>query len=195
MPWNGRTPLEELYEQYYQTYYSKLWRQALQILRQYQGTGDPGRAEEAVQETFLIAWEKPKAFLDSPSPEGWLVNTLKNVLRNMIREDQRWTARLQAIQDKLTQDGAHSVPGIELELEGLLPPEEWEILKRFYLEGETDETLCRELGVKKSTLAMRIKKIKETFRKNYREAEKFFEAPVELLEDSEHYQNRGGSKV
>ncbi len=194
MPWSGRTPLEELYEQYYQAYYTKLWRQALQILRQYQGAGDPGRAEEAVQETFLIAWEKPKAFLDSPSPEGWLVNTLKNVLRNMIRADQRWTARLQAIQDKLAQDGAYAVPGGGVDLEDLLPPEEWELLKRFYLEGETYETLCRELGVKKSTLAMRIKKSKETFRKNYREAEKFFEESVELLEDSEHHDNRGGSK-
>ena len=42
-------------------------------------------AEEAVQETFRIACQKPESLIHSPNPEGGLVNTLKNVLKNSIR--------------------------------------------------------------------------------------------------------------
>lgn len=41
-------------------------------------------AEEAVQETFVIACHKSEALFSSGSPEGWLVNTLKNVICNML---------------------------------------------------------------------------------------------------------------
>lgn len=43
-------------------------------------------AEEAVQETFVIACRKPEALCSSERPEGWLVNTLKYVIRNMKRQ-------------------------------------------------------------------------------------------------------------
>ena len=43
------------------------------------------QAEEAVQDTFIIACQKPEALCDCPSPEGWLFNTLKNVISNTIR--------------------------------------------------------------------------------------------------------------
>ena len=36
-------------------------------------------AEEAVQDTFRIACQKPEAMINSPNPEGWIMNTLKNV--------------------------------------------------------------------------------------------------------------------
>ena len=42
-------------------------------------------AEEAVQDTFRIACQKPEAMINSPNPEGWIMNTLKNVLKNTIR--------------------------------------------------------------------------------------------------------------
>ena len=43
---------------------------------------DPSRSEEAVQETFRIACDKLPVLLNSENPKGWLVNTLKGVLRN-----------------------------------------------------------------------------------------------------------------
>ena len=38
-------------------------------------------AEEAVQDTFRIACGKVESMLTSNNPRGWLVNTLKNVIR------------------------------------------------------------------------------------------------------------------
>lgn len=188
------TDLEEIYGHYFQTYYTKLWRLAQRILARHTGRSDPDRAAEAVQEAFLVAWEKPKDFLGSVSPVGWLVNTLKFVLQNMIREDQRWHARLREFQAHLDRDAVHPAPGADLEIEGLIPPEELELLKRLYLYGETYEELCRELGLKKSTLAMRVKKSKEDFQKKYWESETFFDPDVEQSGPAEHLSNRGGSK-
>ena len=51
--------------------------------------GSPGLAEEAVQETFMIACQKPEKLLNSPNPKGWLVLTLKNVVHNQLRAKAR----------------------------------------------------------------------------------------------------------
>lgn len=188
------TPMEEVFDHYVQTYYTRLWRQAQSILARHTGRKDPDRAAEAVQEVFLVAWKKPREFLGSPSPVGWLVNTLKFVLQNMLREDQRWHARLQEFQAHLDRDAVQPAPGADLELEGLIPPEELDLLKRLYLDGETYAELCRELGLKKSTLAMRVKKSKEDFRNKYWESETFSDPDVEHSGPSEHLSSRGGSK-
>ena len=189
-----QTPMEEVFDHYFQTYYAKLWRYAKEILFRHTGQPDPDRSAEAVQEAFLTAWQKPKEFLGSSSPVGWLLHTLKNVLRNMLREDQRWAARLQQFQDSLDSGALHPAPGADLELEGHIPEEELTLLKRLYLEGETYQELAEELGIKKSTLAMRIKKSKEDFRKSYWESEKFPDSAVEHSGSAEHLSSRGGSK-
>ena len=46
-------------------------------------TGSEALAEEAVQETFRIACQVPKRLCDSPNPQGWVVLTLRNTIRNM----------------------------------------------------------------------------------------------------------------
>lgn len=76
------------------------------------------------------------------------MNTVKNVLRNMIREDQRWNDCLTQFQEQPDWSGTHPAPGADLELEGFIPAEELELLKRLYLYGETYEELCKELGLK-----------------------------------------------
>ena len=46
-------------------------------------------AEDAVQETFITAWEKCSDLLSSSSPKGWLYKTLKNIAKNIVRTE--WT--------------------------------------------------------------------------------------------------------
>ena len=46
-------------------------------------------------------------------------------------------------------------------------PEEYEILRKLYLEKYTYEELAREMGLKKSALAMRVKRSKERFVKQW----------------------------
>lgn len=42
--------------------------------------------EDAVQETFLIAWKKADEIYQSPHIHGWLIVTLRNILRTKRRE-------------------------------------------------------------------------------------------------------------
>ena len=46
---------------------------------------NPDLAEEAAQETFRIACVKPEELMGSKNPDGWLMETLKNVIKNMKR--------------------------------------------------------------------------------------------------------------
>ena len=50
--------------------------------------GSHSLAEEAVQETFRIAWMKQDDLCASMRPKGWLMNTMKNVISNMRRNQE-----------------------------------------------------------------------------------------------------------
>lgn len=75
---------------------TELYRQMLNPLLAYARAilQSPGLAEEAVQETFMIACQKPESLLSSESPRGWLVLTLKNVIRNQQRTKAKLSKRI-----------------------------------------------------------------------------------------------------
>ena len=62
-------------EQLYREMFPKLYMYALRIMSK------PSLAEEAVQNTFCIACSKEDSLFSSDNPHGWLMNTLKNVIR------------------------------------------------------------------------------------------------------------------
>ena len=182
-----------LFETFVRNNHRDLLRFATALFRRSNGKADTDRAEEAVQEAFTIAWEKRDAFLASPNPTGWMYLTLKNVSSNMLRQDYQWTMRiLQAQQSK--EDPIAPPPGQNLELEGIIPQEDLNLLKRIYLYGETYEEVALSLGIKKSTLAMRVHRIKDTFRQNYEEIEKISSGESEQTTPEEHVTSRGGLK-
>ena len=57
-------------------------------------------------------------------------------------------------------------------MEGFVPQEDLELLKRVYLHKEGLENIAQDLGTTRTALAKRVSRIKEKFRKNYRESEK-----------------------
>ncbi len=71
---------ERLLEELYREMYSVLLCYANAALK------DKALAEEAVQDTFRIACAKVGELSASENPRGWLMLTLKNVLRNTNRE-------------------------------------------------------------------------------------------------------------
>lgn len=180
----------EFYEHIVRTEHKSLLRLASILLSSKTGKVDIHRAEDAVQETFTIAWEKQELFLNHPNPSGWLIVTLKNVVRNMSREEQKWSTYLLQV----SEDMVHPPPDAALELEGIVSSEDLFLLKRLYLYKETYDEVCQDLGIKKSTLAMRVKRIKENFKKNYKESEKIFLPECEQMPLARHDTNEGGSK-
>ena len=74
---------EKYIEQLYREMYTRLCFYAKNAL------GSRTLAEEAVQDTFRIACIKPDSLMNSKNPRGWLINTLKNVIRNRQRTEAR----------------------------------------------------------------------------------------------------------
>ena len=99
--------------------------------------------------------------------------TIKNGANTMLRQDHQWAMRILQAQ-QATETFAAPPPGQDLELEGIVPQADFDLLKRIYLYGETYEEVAQELGLKKSALAMRVHRIKKTFQKNYQEMKKNF---------------------
>ena len=154
--------LEELFHSEYQ----KLMRYATVTLKRHgaQYVCISGRAEDVVQELFCLAWEKQEEVLHSVSPVGWLYRAAWLKAREAVREDRLWVKRLTLITGEAE---AGEPPKPPEEWSRLLRPADYELLRKLYLEGYSYKELCAQMGVKKSTLAMRVRRIKERVQKNY----------------------------
>ena len=122
-----------------------------------------GRAEETVQELFCTVCDKAEELKQMDNPEGWLYKALKFKVKEVLREDHKWTQGLMLLPDE-----EESIPfeGTD-ELAEMIPPEDYRLLRQVYVEGYTYNELCEELGLTKSALGMRINRIKKEFRKKY----------------------------
>jgi RNA polymerase sigma-70 factor (ECF subfamily) len=69
----------------------RLYSVAYRILR------DAGRAEDAVQQTFLIAWRELPSLRDERRLEAWLYRLLVNACYAEIRHTRRWQAGLRLV--------------------------------------------------------------------------------------------------
>ena len=67
--------------------YNKMYKQLLAYARS--SLDQEYLAEESVQDTFRIACAKYDEFISSPNPEGWLIITLRNIIRNTRREQAK----------------------------------------------------------------------------------------------------------
>ena len=124
-------------------------------------------AEEAVQDTFRIACQKPEAMINSPNPEGWIMNTLKNVLKNTIR-NQNISRRIlldyfaSNINDiTVTNDRV----GLEILYEDVADLEEFKMVKAMALEGKSYLEISRELGISLAACRKRMQRAREKLRK------------------------------
>lgn len=159
---------EALVEELFQKEYHNLVRYAETILRKHGSNyvSVSGRAEDVVQEVFYLALKKNAQMMKREVPAGWFYTTLTHKVREALREDRAWVKRLTLIQSSVPEsEMSRKLP---VEWTGLMSQEEYELLYKLYLEGYTYNELSAELGVKKSTLAMRVRRIKKRFRENYK---------------------------
>ena len=124
-------------------------------------------AEEAVQEAFAIACEKPQQVCNSPNPEGWLVNTLKNVIHNMER--RRMAAEkvvTDCLGDKLELLPA-PVDHLDLKLlyGNIADTEEFRIMMALGPEGMSMPELAAELGISVSAAKKRAERARKILQK------------------------------
>ncbi len=150
-------------DSYILSHYNKLLGIAFSILH------DRYKAEEAVQQVFLIASGKPDALINSPNPVGWLINTLKYVIANMRRSnfaDERLLAKATALYENAAQEiDIDDLLTIETLWSDIIKTPEFQFLKLFIYDGLSDSEVAEMYGI--TYLACRLRKSR--YRKRLRE--------------------------
>lgn len=127
-------------------------------------------AEEAVQDTFIIACQKPEALCKSPNPEGWLVNTLKNVLSNTTRSQNIARRILLDYFASNISDVSVSADRVSLEIlyDAVADLEEFRLVKAIALDGKSYLELAEERGISVKTCRKRVERAKKFLQKKIR---------------------------
>jgi RNA polymerase sigma-70 factor (ECF subfamily) len=128
---------------------------------------DEALAEEAVQETFRVACQKPEELCDSANPQGWLVLTLRNAVRHT---KDRLTTIQKNTDCSLSSDSQENVTyedRIQLEVlyEDIADTEAFKLLSEMAIEGKSYQEMAQARGISVSTCRKRVQRAKETLQK------------------------------
>ncbi|MBS4728828.1 sigma-70 family RNA polymerase sigma factor [Mycobacterium sp. SM1] len=141
----------------YDEHAAVLWRYALRL------TGDPGRAEDVVQETLLRAWQHPEVTGDTDrSARAWLFT----VARNMIideRRSPRFRNQAGSLDDpsapeRLTPDEVDAALDRLLIADAMaqLSAEHRAVIDRCYYRGWTTAQVAADLQIPEGTVKSRL---------------------------------------
>ena len=123
-------------------------------------------AEEAVQETFRIACQKPEQLCESVNPQGWLVQTLKYTIRN-IKSNRATAERIvEKYLTAQTKDFSFSEDHLDLHIlyENVADTEEFRLLAEMVIEGKSHLEIANSRGISVSACKKRMQRAKETLR-------------------------------
>ena len=124
-------------------------------------------AEEAVQETFRIACQKPAQVCESVNPQGWLVKTLKYTICNIQRN--RETAKRILEKYLETQNKGISLSEDHLDLrvlyENVADTEEFRLLSEMAIVGRSHLEMAKSRGISVDACKKRVQRAKEILRK------------------------------
>jgi len=125
---------------------------------------DPGRAEDAAQETFYRLMTRPQRV--SASLGGWLHRAATRLALDIQRSDtsrRRREATYESTQTKDASTWADVVPQLDEAL-ATLPEELRDLLVRHFLRGESQSELAAELSTSPATLSRRMKSALDALR-------------------------------
>ena len=124
-------------------------------------------AEEAVQETFRIACQKPEQLCQSVNPRGWLVQTLKYTICNI--QSSRATAQklVEKYLKTLSKDASFSEDRVDLHIlyEDVAHTEEFQLLIEAAIEGRSHLEMANSRNISVEACKKRVQRAKETLRK------------------------------
>jgi len=128
-------------------------------------------AEEAVQETFQIACQKPDQLCESPNPKGWLVNTLKFIIRNMKRSRENARLILSTYLIGQQEGVAFSEDKLCLQLmyEDISQSEEFKLIKEMAIDGKSHLEMANARGISVSACKKRVQRAKETLKRKIKQ--------------------------
>ena len=124
-------------------------------------------AEEAVQETFRIACQKPEALCSSQNPKGWLMKTLKFTIQNSKRSRESARVLLSQYLAEQMQQTAFSEDKIGLEIlyENVADWKEFQLLKEMAIDGKSHLEMAQSRGISVAACKKRVQRAKELLQK------------------------------
>ena len=158
---------KEIIEQLYRLHYKKLFIYARAILK------NPDQAEDVVQDTFHEAMRHAHELSTHENPGGWLMNTLKNKIRESERARLRFINHCLSLDTDISDDSTcpdkliveDSYPGetassILKKVEETLTPDEFYLLKRLVFDRIGHLKLAQELGITVYASEKRLERIR-----------------------------------
>jgi RNA polymerase sigma-70 factor (ECF subfamily) len=131
---------------------------------------DSHTAEEVVQETFKVACMKIDTLAESPAPNGWLMTTLKHIMRNMQRR-QALTAAIFDTSEEFDENRASALTNDNFEFDiactQVIGQQDYEMLKQAVLKQATISDIAQEFGLSEQACYKRIQRNKQKLRKDF----------------------------
>lgn len=155
-------------QKFIEAIYDKMYQKLLTYAIQHMPT--ISLAEEAVQETFRIACEKVGELMAHPNPGGWLTQTLKNVLRNMLRRQRTGESLVQeylAVYGPQAASTSDKHP-LDVSFHGVAHTEDFKLVKAMAIDGRSHLELAKELGISVDACKKRMQRAKEKLMKKLR---------------------------
>lgn len=150
-------------------YIEQLYRDMFDLLMAYARSvlKNESLAEEAVQETFRIACLKPEDLCSSPNPKGWLINTLKNTVRNINRSRDNANRLLTEYMASQCSEISISEDRISLDViyANVADLEEFKLIKEMAVEGKSHLEMAQARGISLSACKKRVQRAKELLKK------------------------------
>ena len=128
-------------------------------------------AEEAVQETFRIACQKPDQLCESINPKGWLVNTLKFTMRNMKRgrENARQLLSTYLIEQNACVTYSEDELSLQMMYGDISDSEEFKLIKEMAIDGRSHLEMANARGITVSACKKRVQRAKEALQKKIKQ--------------------------
>lgn len=147
-----------LIEEWYRQYAKVLLLYACQFV-------DYHLAEEVVQETFCVAWETVQD-KEIEYPKSWLRKIAKNVIKNRVREREKWKDLLTNVDEVPEENlGKSEDPiNVELEYEGLIDRQDLHLLKLLAIDGYTYPEAAKALDSTAEACRKRAKRAEHKLR-------------------------------
>ena len=152
---------EEYIERLYREMYTRLCIYAMSAL------GSKALAEEVVHATFRSACIKPDGLMSSKNPRGWLINTLKNVIRNRRRTEARLSNALLAAMSAYEPQASTTVETTEfiVAYSDALGEEDFQLLVNIVVRRYTMLEAAEELGITVEACKKRVQRAKKKLQK------------------------------
>ena len=147
-------------EQLYYEMYDKMLSYARSSLR------SEGLAEEAVQEAFRVACQKPEQLCESVNPRGWLVQTLKYIIRNTKANQAAALRIIERYSQAKGDDLLSSTDKLDLRIlfGDIADTEEFKLLFELVFEGRSYLEMAASRGISVDACKKRVQRAKESLR-------------------------------